>query len=322
MASARAIKSTITGEAISRPRREKLSAVSELAIKKGIAFDLCGVALLKIPIVPKQTSRHKQMIANVSILLLCSLCIAYVGLNAYAAILADYLIFPTPASSYQDDATILKLQTSDGETISAYYLPAGGDTKLLIYSHGNGEDIGDVRPLLEQFTRHGVSALAYEYHGYGTSSGNPSEDGCYAAIEAAYAYATQTLGYRSDQITLYGRSLGSGPSSWLAEREAVAGLILDGAFTSTFRVLTHVKMLPWDKFDNYARLPQIQSPVLLIHGTEDRTVPFSHALKNWDAIEGSKHRFFVEGAGHGNLIELAGQTYWDTVIPFLKGDLK
>ena len=202
------------------------------------------------------------MIANVSILLLCSLCIAYVGLNAYAAILADYLIFPTPASSYQDDATILKLQTSDGETISAYYLPAGGDKKLLIYSHGNGEDIGDVRPLLEQFTRHGVSALAYEYHGYGTSSGNPSEDGCYAAIEAAYAYATQTLGYRSDQITLYGRSLGSGPSSWLAEREAVAGLILDGAFTSTFRVLTHVKMLPWDKFDNYALLPQIQSPVL------------------------------------------------------------
>ncbi len=262
------------------------------------------------------------MIANVSILLVSSLCIAYAGLNAYAAIRADDLIFPAPVSSYEDDESIFKLQASDGETISAYYLPAKDTKRLIIYSHGNGEDIGTARPFLQLFTRMDVSVLAYDYPGYGTSSGQPSEAGCYAAIEAAYKHAIETLGYTPDQITLYGRSLGSGPSSWLAEQEPVAGLIFDGAFTSTFRVLTGVKLLPWDKFDNYARLPKIQCPLLLIHGTLDRTVPFSHALKNWEVIQGSKYRLFVEGAHHGNVIEMAGREYWDIVIPFAKGDLQ
>lgn len=262
------------------------------------------------------------MIVNVSILLVSSLCIAYAGLNAYAAIRADDLIFPAPPSSYQDDESILKLQAGDGERISAYHLKAEGAERLLIYSHGNGEDIGTARPFLEVFKRQGISVLAYDYPGYGTSTGKPSERGCYAAIEATYLYATETLGYEPGQITLYGRSLGSGPSSWLAQKEPVSGLIFDGAFTSTFRVLTNIKMLPWDKFDNYARWPKIKCAVLLIHGTEDRTVPFSHALKNWDAIRSPKYKLFVQGAHHGNVIDMAGRDYWDTVLPFTKGDLQ
>jgi pimeloyl-ACP methyl ester carboxylesterase len=262
------------------------------------------------------------MIANVSILLIFSLCLTYAGLNAYAVIRADDLIFPAPPSSYQDDEDIIKLKASDGETISAYHLKATNSDRLLIYSHGNGEDIGNARPFLELFRKLGISVLAYDYPGYGTSSGQPSENGCYAAIEAAYKYATETLGYQPGQITLYGRSLGSGPSSWLAEREPVSGLIFDGAFTSTFRVMTGIKLLPWDKFDNYARLPNINSPILIIHGTHDRTVPFSHAVKNWEAIKGSKYKLFVDGASHGNLIEVAGAEYWNSVTPFIKGDLQ
>lgn len=262
------------------------------------------------------------MIVNVSILLILSLCVAFAGLSAYAVIRADDLIFPAPPSSYSDDENILKLKASDGETISAYHLEARNSDHLLIYSHGNGEDIGSARPFLEQFQRRGISVLAYDYPGYGTSSGEPSESGCYAAIEAAYKYATEALGYKSEQITLYGRSLGSGPASWLAERAHISGLIYDGAFSSTFRVLTNIKLLPWDKFDNLARLPNIDCPILVIHGTLDRTVPFSHAVKNWKAIEGSKYKLFVEGAHHGNLIEVAGDEYWNLIMPFIKGDLQ
>jgi len=96
------------------------------------------------------------------------------------------------------------------------------------------------------------------------------------------------------------------------------GLIFDGAFTSTFRALTGRRLIPWDKFDNYARLPKIECPVLIIHGTLDRTVPFSHALKNWNAIPGPKQRLFVEGAHHGNVVELAGRDYWNIVMHFIQ----
>ena len=262
------------------------------------------------------------MITNVSILLVSSLCIAYAGLNFYAVICANDMIFPAPPSSYLDNDHILKLKASDGESISAYFLKAKSSDRLLIYSHGNGEDIGQVRPLLQNFQDLGTSVLAYDYPSYGTSTGQGSESGTYAAIEGTYKYATETLGYSPQKITLYGRSLGSGPSTWLAEREIAAGLVLDGAFTSTFRVMTGIKLLPWDKFDNYARLPKIKCPILMIHGTDDRIVPFTHAQKNWNRIEGAKYKLFVQGAGHGDLIETAGDDYWNIVRSFMLCELQ
>ena len=262
------------------------------------------------------------MIANVFILLVSGLCIAYAGLNFYAAICANNLIFPAPPSSYLDNDQTLKLKASDGESVSAYFLKADSCDRLLIYSHGNGEDIGQIRPLLQNFQQLGISVLAYDYPSYGTSTGQSSEFGCYAAIDVTYRYATETLGYSPQKIILYGRSLGSGPSTWLAEHELVAGLILDGAFTSTFRVMTGIKLLAWDKFDNYARLPNIKCPILMIHGTEDRVVPFTHAQKNWKRIKSAKHKLFVQGAGHGDLIENASDDYWNIVRPFILGELQ
>jgi pimeloyl-ACP methyl ester carboxylesterase len=262
------------------------------------------------------------MIGNVSILLVTSMCIAYAGLNVYAAICANKVIFPAPPSSYQDDDQILKLQASDGGSISAYFLKADSSDRLLIYSHGNGEDIGQIRPLLEHFQQLGTSILAYDYPNYGTSTGRTNESGTYAAIETTFKYATESLGYTPEKITLYGRSLGSGPSTWLAEQEGVAGLILDGAFTSTFRVMTRIKLLSWDKFDNYARLPNIKCPILIIHGTDDRVVPFTQAQQNWKRIEGTKQKLFVQGAGHGDIIEIAGDNYWNIVLPFIQGELQ
>jgi pimeloyl-ACP methyl ester carboxylesterase len=102
----------------------------------------------------------------------------------------------------------------------------------------------------------------------------------------------------------------------------VAGLILDGAFTSTFRVMTGIKILPWDKFDNHARLPNIKCPILMIHGTDDRVVPFTQAQQNWKRIEGTKQKLFVQGAGHGDIIEIAGDNYWNIVLPFIQGELQ
>jgi pimeloyl-ACP methyl ester carboxylesterase len=259
-----------------------------------------------------------MMIANVSILLLASLCLAYVGLNAYALLRANALIFPVPPSSYEAGPDIVYLNSDQEISIASYYLSGDSPEKqLLIYSHGNGEDIGSARPFLELFQKRGISVLAYDYPGYGMSGGDPSERGCYAAIQSAYEYAVDQLGYDPAKIVLYGRSLGSGPSTWLAERRQIGAIILDGAFTSTFRVLTEVKLLLWDRFDNYARFPNIRVPILLVHGTEDRTVPFSHALRNWKRIEGPKQKLFVVGARHSNVVEMAGAEYWEAVLPFI-----
>lgn len=261
------------------------------------------------------------MITHIFIVSFIMLCIIYASGVLYAYLMADRLIFPKVIPSYQSHSKIITLDSSDGEKIAAIYLPVDTPEHLLLYSHGNGEDIGHIQPLLELFREHGIAVFAYDYPGYGLSSGQPSEAGVYAAADAAYQYITETLGYKPQQITLYGRSLGSGPSCWLAERYPVAGLIIDGGFSSTFRVMTKVSLLPWDKFNNLARLSTINAPILLMHGTLDRTVPFTHSLQNFAAIRGKKHNLWVEGAGHNDLIERADDKYWDTVLPFIRREL-
>jgi pimeloyl-ACP methyl ester carboxylesterase len=259
------------------------------------------------------------MLSNISLLLLIALGLAYLSGVIYAANFADKMIFPHVPASYVDGPNTFKLKASDGESITATYLEAPGATRLLLYSHGNGVDIGMIRDYLKTFQAAGISVLAYDYPGYGTSSGKPSEHGVYAAADAAYHHAIQTLHFSPEQITLYGRSLGSGPSCWLAERYPIDRLILDGAFSSTFRVMTRVKLLPWDKFDNLKRLRKsITCPTLIIHGVDDQTVPFEHAKQNWAALKGDKQKLWVEGAGHNNVQRVAPTLYWDTVLPFIK----
>ncbi len=244
--------------------------------------------------------------------------IAYLTALVFAALISDSIIFPVPPASYEDTTDTLKLKTDTGAEITVMYLKAPGSEQLLLYSHGNGEDIGTILDFLKGFQNRGINVLVYDYPGYGTSSKKPSESGVYAAADAVYKLATQKLNFVPEKIVLYGYSLGSGPSCWLAERYPVHRLILDGAFTSAFRVMTHMKLLPMDKFDNFSRFKNIDCPILLIHGTEDRIVPFWHAQKNWKVLRGKKQKFWVDGAGHVNISEVAGSLYWDTVISFIK----
>jgi len=266
----------------------------------------------------QQSEINLKMLQQFITLPLTAIAIAYVGLMLFALLRSDSIIFPDIPASYSMGPDIMMLNADDGKQIAAYYLPVENAKRLLIYCHGNGEDIGDARPFLEEFQAKGIAVLAFDYPGYGLSSGKPSESGCFAATHVAYQHAVKELGYHPEQISLYGRSLGGGPACWLAAQEPIGSLILDGTFTSTFRVMTQRKLVFWDVFDNLKLLPKISCPVFVIHGTEDRTVPFSHALRNFDAVQSEKTKLWVEGAGHNNLVEIAGDRYWSAVLNFIQ----
>ncbi|MGE9295312.1 MAG: alpha/beta hydrolase [Puniceicoccales bacterium] len=243
--------------------------------------------------------------------------VGYLGLCLFAVFFSDGMIFPAPKPSYTESKEYVKLPLRNGNEITALYLENPKATYTILYSYGNGEDLGTVRPKLEALHAQGYAVLGYDYPGYGTSDGRPSEQGCLEAIAAAFSYLVILRDVAPDSIVLFGRSLGGGPAFALASQKPVAGLITDGTFTSTFRVVTKRKLVPWDKFDNLAVIDKVQCPVLIIHGTEDRTVPFAHAETLYKAAPGRKEKLFVQGAGHNNLIEVAGSRYWDTVDSFI-----
>ena len=237
------------------------------------------------------------------------LLLLYVGLNLVAFFFAEHLIFPVPFPSYQDTPDIIKLTTRNQQRISALHLPNPNATYTILHSHGNGSDLGSTRSVLEFIQQLGFSVFAYDYQGYGTSQGTPSEQHTYLDIDAAYEYLTQTLKIPSDRIILYGFSVGSGPTIDLATRQSVAGVILEGAFTSTFRVVTYFPILLLDRFRNIDKIKSVQRPLLVIHGTHDRVIPFWHGKALYAAANSPKEFLPVAGADHNNLIDVAGSQY-------------
>ncbi len=90
-------------------------------------------------------------------------------------------------------------------------------------SHGNAEDLGDDRDWLELLRSTGFGVFAYDYEGYGTSGGKPTEKSVYADELAAYEYLTGSLHVPSNRVVIMGRSVGTGPAIYLAARRPSAG---------------------------------------------------------------------------------------------------
>jgi len=229
---------------------------------------------------------------------------------------ADRMIFHPPRASYTPSDDIIIIPVSPKEKIAAMYRPAVPDSFVLLFSHGNAEDIGQNEEFFELANQHGFGVFAYDYRGYGLSNGRPGEKNTYQDIMAAYRYLTETLQVPPQRIIILGRSVGSGPSVWLATQKPAAALILESPFVSAFRVVTKYKILPFDPYDNLSRIKSVKCPVLIIQGKEDEVVGFWHGPVLYDAANEPKMNYWVEDAGHNDLLWVAGTDYWKTLERF------
>ena len=100
--------------------------------------------------------------------------------------------------------------------------------------------------------------------------------------------------------------MGSGPAADLASRRPVAGLILESAFTSAFRVMTRVSVLPFDRFDNLQKIKKVHCPVLVIHGTQDSVINVVHGRELFAAANEPKQALWVDGANHNDVAVVGG----------------
>jgi hypothetical protein len=247
------------------------------------------------------------------------LIIAYLLLIAAGygllAIAAHYwsltMIFPRPPVQYELTPDYLQLTTPDGVTLAARHWPNPEAKYTLLYLHGNYEDLGSVEEYLPQFVQDGGFAVfAVDYRRYGRSGGVPTEANVCADVRLAFDHLRDKMGVPADRIIIFGYSLGGGPAVDLALHRPAAGLVLQGAFVSTYRVMTRVPLFPGDKFVNLPKMPRLRMPVYVIHGMADRTVPFWHAEALFAAITTRKMKFFVPDGPHTRLGEFVGPSYW------------
>lgn len=240
----------------------------------------------------------------------------YAGLLILAWFFPDRLLFRPQSPFYRDDENIIKLATADAQRISARFYQNEKATFTILFSHGNAEDIGSIDGFARSLHENGFSVLTYDYRGYGTSEGTPSEVNTYADINAVFDYLIYTKKIPRERIILHGRSLGGGPSTDLAAREKVAGLILESTFTSAGRVLTNFRIFPFDKYDNLEKLSKINCPVLVIHGKRDPTISFSHAQALYQTAKQPKYSLWIDEAGHNNVSRIGGKGYFSAIRTF------
>ena len=215
------------------------------------------------------------------------------------------------------------LRTSSRNFIPALFLQVPRARYTLIFSHGNGTDIGQMFDFFVHLALSlQVQILAYEYSGYGASSAPmPSERATIEDAEAAWACATQKHGVAPDRIVLYGQSVGSGPSCSLAGRAefAPAGLILHSGMMSGLRVVMPLqRTLPVDPYPNIDIIKNVSCPVFVIHGVQDDVVPFHHGVQLHRAVAPAltTRPLWVRRGGHNNLVGF--RVYYTRLAAFLE----
>ena len=193
-----------------------------------------------------------------------------------------------------------------GTTLAALWIPHPRARLTVLHSHGNAVDLGMMQHLLRQLSAIlQVNVLGYDYSGYGCSSGSVAVRNTLADVEACWGYLTEERGISPGDIILYGQSLGSGPSAWLASQQPeVGGLVLHSGLASGIRVLNpSIRWWPnWaDIYPNFKLVRGIGCPTLIMHGTEDDVVHFNHGLKLYECCRNPVAPLFAEGHNHHDL---------------------
>ena len=227
-------------------------------------------------------------------------------------------MFPVQPPTYTDTPATQKVTLDDGTKITIYTAKVAKPVFYIIYSHGNAVDLGDMEPFMKRAaTNLNCTMVGYDYPGYGTSEGKPSEESVSKSIQAVYKHLI-SKDIKDKKIIIWGRSVGSGPATLIAYEKPVAGLILESPFISAFRVVTRYRILPFDRFPNIDRIAEVDCPVLIIHGRLDQVIPFYHGEAIYEEAKYPKYFLWLDNAGHNN-VEWAGQEkYWKAIKDFVK----
>lgn len=235
--------------------------------------------------------------------------------------------FPAP-QTYQGEVEEVWLLTEDGVKINAFYRSNPPSKQVLLWFHGNAENIGYGLEHLRALAKIGVNILAVDYRGYGKSEGKPDEAGVYHDADAAYDYLIKQRHFRPEDIIIYGHSLGGAVAIDLASRRPCGGLIIQSSFINARAMARRMFAIPLieyvvkSRFDSLQKIREVHAPILIVHGTRDDLVPFRMGQQLFAAAPEPKRFYPIEGAGHNDLMEIGAVSYLACLQRFVANSVR
>lgn len=209
---------------------------------------------------------------------------------------------------------------ADGTKLHGWYVEHPQPRAVILFCHGNAGNVTFLASMLDGLRREqGVSVLAFDYRGYGRSTGRPSEHGLLQDARAARRWLARRANVAEDEIVLMGQSLGGAVAIDLAT-DGARGLILASTFTSfpdvaQSHVIVPVKSLTTLEFNSLEKIRQYAGPVLISHGDADEIVPFDQGQSLYDAAPGPKKFVRIPSGRHNDRLP---PEYWDSLDRFLR----
>ncbi|MGC1205993.1 MAG: alpha/beta hydrolase [Flavobacteriaceae bacterium] len=214
----------------------------------------------------------------------------------------------------------LNFETNDGANLNAIHFKAKNPKGVILYFHGNAGDLSRWGTIAEYFVEKQYDVLIMDYRTYGKSKGKLSEAVFYKDADLFYQYLKDR--YNEEEITIYGRSLGTGIATYLASKNNPKQLILETPYYSIldvakdrFPIFPVEKLLKY-KFLSFEFIQKVSCPITMFHGTNDSVVPYASAEKLFEIAPKLKTNFvIIEGGNHNNLIDF--ERYKTTISEIL-----
>ncbi len=213
-------------------------------------------------------------------------------------------------------------ESEPGLVLTSWYLPPKDKMLVIVYFHGNAGTMADRDHKVAPWHAAGYGIWLTGYRGFGGNPGKPSEQGLYNDARAVLS-ALNEEGIGSDQIFIYGESLGTGIATQMAMERAEAGtpirgLVLEAPFTSMpaaaqeHHPYAPAKWLVRDRYDSLSKIAKINTPLMIVHGDQDRVLPQHHGRWLFEAAVKPKLARWLPGAGHTDLCDFGACKYAQT----------
>jgi pimeloyl-ACP methyl ester carboxylesterase len=238
------------------------------------------------------------------------------------ALVRQFLYHPTalprhaPLPAYASDAREVFIATQGEHEIHGLYWPPEPGRPTILFFHGNAQTVFEWALVREDLADLECGMLLVDYPGYGKSTGAPSEQALYRAGRAAQRWLADACGTAPGETVIFGKSLGGGVATDLALTARFRGLVLESTFSSLPDAAEHIfpwlpssMLVPTERYESIERMPLIDTPVIIVHGTDDALIPIEQARALYARANQPKELYCVDGAGHNDVALTVGPAY-------------
>ncbi|MGB0522766.1 MAG: alpha/beta hydrolase [Flammeovirgaceae bacterium] len=197
------------------------------------------------------------------------------------------------------------LKTDDGVSINVVHAKTENASGVVLYFHGNAAHLYELGYVAGELASFGYDVLLMDYRSYGKSTGKLSEENLHKDARMCYNWLLEQ--YDPSQIIIYGRSIGTGVATKLASTVPHQKLVLESPYYSVIDLgQYYTPYLPYKLLVRYPLksgeyIQKVTSPVFIIHGKEDKIVPFASGKKLAEATPNLGKFYELDYAGHNDL---------------------